>query len=501
MDEELQWPGEWWEPGNRDDRVGGVVKYTPERGLELEVFNEFGDSSFPFGFDNNSRFDRIHGLIKGKEAATLVNCARIGTDDENQVAAVYGLNYLLEGAFFLPNENIAFNEAEVQFSMLNQWAQLVDTGGEINTSDFSIGNPGDTIRVTAELPETREAFTDGDYIKLSSQVNLNKDRYESGSIDLKTRFQIVPKRPRVPLTEYRTHVRRLRNFLALGIGRPVNPTSFTGEIDGLEVDVYFPLHRFSSVPSNGHATKMNFKFPDIDGRFEEVIRNWYQMSEELKTVLDLYFGTQYNSDMYPFNTFLSLTQALESYHRETHHDRYMPLSQYDEMLSDLRDFLYRDMGNVYEGVERLNLPAGISEPEEILDTSAISSVGELLETLDETYPIPGDFKTKLSQGVFEHANEYSLRKRLREVVREYEGILEELPHNIVDQQHSVIETRNHLTHRDDDPDPAVAKGQELISLTWGLQQLIETCLLSQLDIPEDHIQSRLKRRYRDYHFI
>lgn len=501
MDAEQKWPGEWWEPGNRDDRVGGIAKYTPERGLELEVFNEFRDNPLPLPPDDTPYFNRLHGLIEGEEAATLINCTGTGADDDQQAAAVYRLNYVLEGAFFQPNENIAFDEAEVRFSLLNQWAQLADTGNVIDASDYPMVNAGDTYGVTAEIPETRQAWIDGNYIKLSMRFSVNRNRYESGSIDLNTRFKIEPQRPQVPLTEYREHVHRLRNFLALGIGQPVNPTAFIGEIDDLKVNVYFPLHRFSPVSSSTHPSKMNFQFPDIDGQFEEVMRNWYVMAEDLETVLDLYFGTQYNSDMYPFNTFLSLTQALESYHRKTYHDRYMPPSRYDEMLSDLRDFLHRNMGHVYIGEDRLNLPSGVSDLDEILDTRRVSSVGELLETLDETYSIPNDFKNKLSGGTFKYANRYSLRKRLRGVVREHEDILEGLPHNIVDQQHIIIETRNHLTHRDDDPDPAVAEGQDLVRLTWGLQQLIETCLLSDLGIPEDHIETRLQNRYRDHRFV
>jgi hypothetical protein len=159
------------------------------------------------------------------------------------------------------------------------------------------------------------------------------------------------------------------------------------------------------------------------------------------------------------------------------------------------------MSEVYEGGDRLNLPSDVSNLGEILDTGRVSSVGELLETLDDTYAIPNDFKNKLSSGTFKYANRYSLRKRLREVVREHEDILEDLPHNITDRQHSVIETRNHLTHRDDNPDPAVAEGQDLVRLTWGLQQLIETCLLADLGIPENHIESRLQNRYRDHRFV
>lgn len=501
MEAEQQWPGEWWEPGNRDERVGGVAKYTPERGLELEVFNEFRDSPLPPRPDEDPHFDRLHGLIEGEEAATLINCTYTGADGDRQAAAVYRLNYVLEGAFFQPKENIAFDEAEVQFSLLNQWAQLTDTDDVIDAADFPMVNAGDTYGVTADIPETRQAWIDGDYIKLSMRFSLNQDRYESGSIDLKTRFKVEPQRPRVPLTEYREHVRRLRNFLALGIGQPVNPTAFIGEVDDIDVNVYYPLHRFSPVSSSAHPGKMNFQFPDIDGRFEEVMRNWYEMVDDMETVLDLYFGTQYNSDMYPFNTFLSLTQALESYHRETHDDRYMPPSRYDEMLSDLRDFLHGDMSDVYEGEDRLNLPTGISDLDEILDTGRISSVGKLLETLDDTYSIPNDFKNKLSGGTFKYANRYSLRKRLRESIREHEDILEDLPHNIVNQQHTVIETRNHLTHRDGDPNPAVAEGRDLVRLTWGLQQLIETCLLCELGIPEDHIETRLQKRYRDHRFV
>lgn len=72
--------------------------------------------------------------------------------------------------------------------------------------------------------------------------------------------------------------------------------------------------------------------------FGELLENWYDLSIDLDSVLDLYFSDVFNSDMHANNRFLTLTQALESYHRETHAGLYIDESKHGKMYDDLMNF-------------------------------------------------------------------------------------------------------------------------------------------------------------------
>jgi hypothetical protein len=61
--------------------------------------------------------------------------------------------------------------------------------------------------------------------------------------------------------------------------------------------------------------EMLFSFVDIAEDFEKCLRNWFRKSEILRPVYDLYFGTLYAPSPYMEPEFLSIIQAMESYHR------------------------------------------------------------------------------------------------------------------------------------------------------------------------------------------
>lgn len=103
----------------------------------------------------------------------------------------------------------------------------------------------------------------------------------------------------------------------------------------------------------------------------------------------------------------------------------------------------------------------------------------------------------MKDGAFKYGNEYSLDKRLREIINDHKPLLENLPLNVINHRRAIVETRNHLTHYNEEKYDDVAEGAELQRLTWRLQQLVEVCLLTEIGIPESHIENRLTYRYRD----
>jgi hypothetical protein len=279
----------------------------------------------------------------------------------------------------------------------------------------------------------------------------------------------------------------LQDFVTFAVDRPVNPRFINGILgDGIRkttVNIMYQIQEDHDIPDNLRSNSALFKLPDIDGEFDEIIQKWYSMNYSIESVINLYFGTQYSTGLYADNTFLMLMQAFEAYHREKYRSIYESEEKYEKIVNDLRSFINGEMSHVYDDSKSFKSPT---------PPTGVSA----LKNLNERYDIDPDLITKLTEGVLKHANEYSLRKRLREVVAEYEPLLEDLPHNIVDKQHKIIETRNHITHQTDDPAPIVATGSDLVELNWGLEQFLAVCLLMELKIPEDHIRERLKYKYK-----
>jgi hypothetical protein len=487
--DEREYRGHWWLPDQFDERVGGVANYSPANGPTVELF----DSLVPTAeaMTNTVRHDRIHGLTTDGDAMVLLGCKMTNFSNKHtQTARVstseYVARYLLKGDFFYRN-NISFDSVRIGFPLLEEWAELISPRPIHPPSEMPvIGSAGDKLGIEAEIPTQKEVWIDGDQIKLSSHVNRDFDVFRGGSVTGTMEFRIEPRRPAVPLSEYLDHIKTLRDFVAFAVNRPVNPRFVNGVLgEGrkkITVNVMYSFQETYDIPESLHPKSTLFQLPDIEGRFAEVLQNWYSMNDNLESVVNLYFAIQYSTGLYADNTFIMLMQAFESYHREKYGGKYESTEKYENMIADLQSFISGDLSHVY------------ADPTSFKSTTLPCDVSEL-KNLNEQYDIDSDLVNKLTRGVLEHANEYSLRKRLKDVVSEYESLLNDLPHNIVDKQHKIIETRNHITHQTQDPGPIVATDSDLVKLNWGLEQFLAVCLMTELGIPEDHITERLKRKY------
>ena len=488
MDEQ-EFRGHWWLPDQYEERVGGVATYSPADGSTVELF----DSLVPTAeaMTNTIRHDRIQGLTTDGDAVVLLGCKQTNFSNKStQSAGVsiseYRAKYLLKGKFFRKN-NISFDSIRCGFPLLEEWAELIIPRSTLPPSEMPvIGSPGDKLGIEIEIPNQEEVWVGAEKIKLSSHLRRNFNHFKGGSVMGTMQFRIEPRRPTVPLSDYLDHIKILRDFIAFAVNRPVNPNFVTGILDHgrgkTTVDILYSFQELYDIPEKLHPRSTLFQFPDIEGVFDEVLRNWYSMNDDFESVVNLYFGIQYSTGLYADNTFIMLMQAFESYHREKYGGIYEHRGKYEKIVADLQSFINGDLNRIYSG--RISS----ENPTSSYDVSD-------LKNLNERYDIDSDLVNKLTGGVLEYANEYSLRKRLREVVAEYEPLLNDLPHNIVNKQHEIIETRNHITHQTQDPDPIVATGPDLVRLNWGLEQFLAVCLLTELGIPEDHIKERLKRKY------
>lgn len=490
MVEEQRYRGRWWLPDVEDQAVCGEVVYSPEDGITLDLFTALDRDPMNRGTGRIVQFERIFGYSDEGESITVIGCTRNSYSGSSASpgagSATHEADYLFVGDH-LERADPAFTKLKVGFPLLEEWAQLASPRNHMDMQDPPRVSPGDKTGVLTEIPESEEASIDGTTVKLGIGFNTHTKMYGQGEVALTARFTIEAENL-ISFTAYLDHIKRLRDFITFGMGRPVQPRAITGYLPSREqqsdvsVEVFHLLSYSPEGPDSIHPSSTMFQRSDIEESFDETLNQWYEMTSSYEPVIDLYLGTQYNPRMYVQNTFLSLTQAIESYHRRAYNDRYLNEKLYGNLRSNLDSFLDGELVDIYG---------------ESLDSSeALSEIDDRLKTLDEIYDLPSGLKSKL-HSMFKHANEYSLRKRLREIVSDHQTVLESLPYNISERQHEIIVTRNQLTHQDTDPDAEVADRDELTTLSWGLEQLIEVCLLSDLGLPEEHITDRLQTRYRD----
>jgi hypothetical protein len=96
----------------------------------------------------------------------------------------------------------------------------------------------------------------------------------------------------------------IRNFLTLGITKPVLPLIMNGFTSrGDQTVVVRILGKIANsaveiLDSNISWNDMFFTFTDISDKFEVLIKNWFDKAKDLGTVYELYFGIIENPEFY-----------------------------------------------------------------------------------------------------------------------------------------------------------------------------------------------------------
>jgi hypothetical protein len=210
-----------------------------------------------------------------------------------------------------------------------------------------------------------------------------------------------------------------------------------------------------------------YRFANVEDGFQRLIRDWFATMELLEPVYQLYFGALFAPEMYLETRFLVFMQALEAYHRRTRGGTFLPDHMADEIRRKLEAVIDRELRDLPDELHGGNqIP-----PREIRQA----------------------FKSKVK-----YINQYSQRRRLKELIRELGPIAEKIIpdcNSFVDQ---IVTTRNYNTHFDESEGRQQIIPLEQLPLAVSrLGFLIEMHLLRRLDFPEGVIERAVEQRARD----
>lgn len=104
---------------------------------------------------------------------------------------------------------------------------------------------------------------------------------------------------------------------------------------------------------------------------------------------------------------------------------------------------------------------------------------------------------KKAKGKFTYLNEYSLRKRLKELMvslnSEYHNILSNYVQNLDQLINKIVDTRNFHAHRDERLRDQILEGSDFIYGIIVLKFILELCLLREIGISSDKLNEMIQR--------
>jgi len=444
--EEFEYTGVWWIPDKPEKKIHGTLRFTSDEGATLSLTGSFKDLVYKIkNIKEIFRPEIILGISSDGKFITLYKCfeTTLNINLSGFLISSFYANVVFIDAHFQKSEDIKFKNISVHYLYLDEWVDF--SGFDIKKLDIEKKE-----MVSYILPEPFQACINDNLnvlieFRFSYQTPSMKKEM---SIKQKTWIKIETSEPK-SLKDYEKYLYYIQNFLTLGTTEPVYPLAIEGitEVNKKIIEIkgnfspYYPpvkiFYRFNTVRKmNISSCDMLFTFKDIYDKFGTFLRKWFGQAVLLEPVYNLYFGTLYNPHMYLNQRFLSLIQALESFHQRKFGGKYLTKEE--------------DYNKIYNALKN-SIPDNVRS----------------------------DLKGRLKE-YLKYGNEFSLRKRLEEIFEKYKEILDKFIENQDAFIELAINTRNYLTHYDEKLEGKAAREKELFFLTENLKTLLEVCLLTEL---------------------
>lgn len=439
--------GYFWLPGKENKKIPGVLSIQEGGEVELEILGHFNEKK-AFFFDN-SYIKRIIGHVESDGLITLDDCFytkknfAFGGISKSKICA----NYALSGAAWDEDEDITFNTFSFSVDCLDEWVGLSGISVEHDWKDheatiyykrpedinITLDN-GMTLEIcfaytTPSLPITKEAkITQRAYFKLISEELRN-------------------------LHEFGTIAYKITNLMCFAIDEIVTLKNVSATSTAIERDVggdkypttikiYYQSIPHAEKEPNKHWHDILFNYVTIKDNAQQVFNNWINAYEYLSPAFSLYFSTKSGAQKYLDSKFLALAQGLETYHRRTSDEKLMANDTFESLVSTI------------------------------------------LESCPKEH-------TEWLQGRLIHGNEINLGKRLKRIIepfKEHLGSSKERSKLL----RQIVNTRNYLTHYNENLEHEIAKGRELWLLCMKMEAIFNLHFLNIIGFTADEIEQVIK---------
>ncbi|MEZ4709401.1 MAG: hypothetical protein R3A44_19485 [Caldilineaceae bacterium] len=443
--------GFWWLPGHENHNVPGEVSFEPYNAINLTIQGSFAPEE--------SRTRRLYnhhvilGLTDDNQPCTLIENSHLSSNRNftRTTSEVYSTHYMFIGEHFEIFDDIRFVHCDVWYSRLEEWLWLQPFIQQRCTSSDS---DKAFLTVTFDFPEVIKT----DIVEKEISVEIRHGLHHESSaktelLEYHSHFRFMALDTAQGVFQwYRNHIYDVQDFLSLLMNEPSFFRKVVGRLmsnseQKRDIEIFFvqPLLENYQDP---HFSNILIQYRDITDKFPLMLSKWLSNHEDFKPLQDLFFGYFNHPDVHVNFGFLSLMQALESYHRTTMPGTYVTSDKYEE----------------HRKVMVESLPADL--PSDLRDA----------------------LKARLKYG-----NEFSLRKRLGQIF----DILNPRLRKLICKDHrefisQIVGDRNYLTHYDQESKPEGFSAQRLYYSTQQLITLLVILLLKDLSLDDDMIYKAVK---------
>lgn len=455
--ENKQYQGFWWLPSNPDNKVAGCLTIIPQKSIELELIGsltpDYGRATNPTKYPE---YKIIVGIARGKTITLLpskysnynISSSRIMPEQEK-----HNIEVVLIGYHFYDFDQLSFQEIDIQYDGLTNWVNnqkmnfFLPDNNQIKSSISYLVHYNQQDSIVAKITSGQISLIDDPQTNSrTNQVTLSMRSLLKLELESELHLEYV----------FSTYFVPLRNFLTLATTK-INEISkvwlYLNNKDSKTKVEFITLENQQNQDDTFDPYKMLFTLDDIKDEFSLIMQRWFDLYQDIGSVLNLYFGVKNNSNLYLENKLLMLAQALEAYHRLTKRNRILSKEAHKTRIDSIIE----------------------SCPEEHQEW----------------------LKQKLN---FKGINEPSLHERLQELVDLHWLVMEPIVANKEQFIKDIKNSRNYYTHFNTSIKKKALEDEELFRLGQKLDFLLQACFLSELGCTPEKCE-QLISRHTEYRYL
>ena len=324
--------GYWWLPENPDNKVAGVLTYTPEERIVLELIGAFetADGSIKDVLDlENQTVPLIYGMDSNAKEITLLSCH--SGFSFNFSCPFPMVHYVAEVLIYDKHigglDEICQYTAKIRFPELSYWAPpcaiehrwtYSKDGKDIETSSYHIP------KFDAEA-ETMCSVTCENGVQLAIKREV---RFQSGELMLKpdieqfSYIEIKKLEEGISIKEVLYEMHKVRQFLSLATKRNVRPECIWLKDPDIRQDFgdgrsfYFPIYILKAQLPVSNPVKIDrliflFRYEDVSAKLPEILGKWMSDTDNLQPIKSHLVDSLVYKPLVGSVDFLQVIQAIE----------------------------------------------------------------------------------------------------------------------------------------------------------------------------------------------
>ncbi|NIK11752.1 HEPN domain-containing protein [Alkalibacillus almallahensis] len=458
LQDDFEIEGYWWLPEEPERKLAGTL-YSGEDAIYLDILESFQGLQ---SVNRTSNYGIIHGFTVKGEEVTLFDSVQTnfstnmpGIEKEKIICS-----YFITGGHFGSQNDVQFKAVELYSEDLTNW---------FNKSPFRLEEDQETSEITTTYtpPDVIPYYIQSIEAEIKNSYDLNHNFSSKASIFKYSEFIKLTPDDQRGFEWFQEKLFSFQKLISLMMGERLNYERIIlrGEDENLGTEEE-PLirpkkyHLFVSLRENEmndklHSHKMLFTFPSIEVQFEEICNKWFAKEEDLKNVYNLHFSDVFNPHLDLEDKFTNAVKSLEVYHRALDYGKLFDEERKNEIFENVKEKL-----------------------------------GGVLEASD----------LELVLNRLKHMNEYSLNSRLKDIIKKQ--LDQETKQYLFNNSkktdsfiNRVVETRNHLTHYDEQRNANRFNGIELHFAKELLKVVASIALFKECGIEEEVVLERLKNTF------